>query len=500
MSRHAQWLVFIALLSAFCLWVASPPAFKGVDARACAALDGQAPPDDLKCSENLELDFNGDGVYEFVLNITESLGLDLVGGLRVLLQADVAARSFSPEDLNETANNRLAPRQRPGLDRSHRAGGRAATASWSNCRASAIPPRPSPPSSRRRCWSSSISAAWANQSRGYIGAEIVTDEQLAMRQDATLAEGEEDPLAGRRAHPVTGLPFRTVMSGAGLQAASAVLSQAQGTGNPEWMINFEIKEDFQDVFGGFTGGRIGEPMAIVLDGEVLSAPIIQAQLSTGGVITGQFTEDEATTLALQLRSGALPIPLRIESTQEVGATLGQESVRLSVQAGVVGVIVVLAFMLIYYRLPGLAADLALVVFILLNIAVFKLLPVTLTLPAITGFLISIGTAVDGNILIFERIKEELRGELPLDAALKAGFDRAWTSIRDSNLSTIIICGILFMFGQTPGASIVAGFAVTLAIGLTLNLFTAVIVTRSFLYLLVGIFRGPVANNRAILGA
>ena len=499
MSRHAQWLVFIALLSAFCLWVASPPAFKGVDARACAALDGQAPPEDLKCSENLELDFNGDGVYEFILNITESLGLDLVGGLRVLLQADVAARSFSPEDLNETANNVSRRVNALGLTEA------TVQVQGSDRILVELPGVRDPAQAIATIQQTALLefvdfGGLANQSRAYVGTEIVTDEQLAMRQDAALAEGEEDPLAGRRAHPVTGLPFRTVMSGAGLQAASAVLSQAQGTGNPEWMINFEIKEDFQDVFGGFTGGRIGEPMAIVLDGEVLSAPIIQAQLSTGGVITGQFTEDEATTLALQLRSGALPIPLRIESTQEVGATLGQESVRLSVQAGVVGVIVVLAFMLIYYRLPGLAADLALVVFILLNIAVFKLLPVTLTLPAITGFLISIGTAVDGNILIFERIKEELRGELPLDAALKAGFDRAWTSIRDSNLSTIIICGILFMFGQTPGASIVAGFAVTLAIGLTLNLFTAVIVTRSFLYLLVGIFRGPVANNRAILGA
>ena len=147
----------------------------------------------------------------------------------------------------------------------------------------------------------------------------------------------------------------------------------------------------------------------------------------------------------------------------------------------------------------MAADLALIVFIFLNIAVFKLLPVTLTLPAITGFLISIGTAVDGNILIFERIKEELRAGLPLDAALKAGFDRAWTSIRDSNLSTIIICGILFMFGQTPGASIVAGFAVTLAIGLTLNLFTAVIVTRAFLALLVRVFRVPIENRRGLLG-
>ena len=498
MSRHAQWLVFIVLLTAFCLWVASPPEFKGVDAAACAELDGEEPGA-LKCSENLEIDTNGDGIAEFVLNITQSLGLDLVGGLRVLLQADISAQSFSPEDLNETANNVSRRVNALGLTEA------TVQVQGADRILVELPGVRDPQQAIATIQQTALLefvdfGGLSNQARGFAGTEIVTDEQVALRGNAELAEGEEDPLAGRRTHPVSGMPFRTVMTGAGLQAASAVLSQSQGTGNPEWMINFEIKEDFQNIFGSFTRDRIGEPMAIVLDGEVLSAPIIQAQLSTGGVITGQFTEDEATTLALQLRSGALPIPLRIESTQEVGATLGQESVRLSVQAGVVGVIVVLAFMLIYYRLPGLAADLALVVFIFLNIAVFKLLPVTLTLPAITGFLISIGTAVDGNILIFERIKEELRGELPLDAALKAGFDRAWTSIRDSNLSTIIICGILFMFGQTPGASIVAGFAVTLAIGLVLNLFTAVIVTRTFLYILVGIFRGAVASNRAILGA
>ena len=498
MSRHAQWLVFIVLLTAFCLWVASPPEFKGVDAAACAALEGE-DSGALKCSENLEIDTNGDGVADFVLNITQSLGLDLVGGLRVLLQADISAQSFSPEDLNETANNVSRRVNALGLTEA------TVQVQGADRILVELPGVRDPQQAIATIQQTALLefvdfGGLSNQVRGIVGTEIVTDEQVALRGNVTLAEGEEDPLAGRRTHPVSGMPFRTVMTGAGLQAASAVLSQSQGTGNPEWMINFEIKEDFQSIFGSFTRDRIGEPMALVLDGEVLSAPIIQAQLSTGGVITGQFTEEEATTLALQLRSGALPIPLRIESTQEVGATLGQESVRLSVQAGVVGVIVVLAFMLIYYRLPGLAADLALVVFIFLNIAVFKLLPVTLTLPAITGFLISIGTAVDGNILIFERIKEELRGELPLDAALKAGFDRAWTSIRDSNLSTIIICGILFMFGQTPGASIVAGFAVTLAIGLVLNLFTAVIVTRTFLYILVGIFRSAVTNNRAILGA
>ena len=498
MSSHARWLIFIVLLSAFCIWVATPPDFKGVLSDACAQAGSDAPAD-LKCSENLEIDTNGDGQFEFVINITQSLGLDLVGGLRVLLQADISADSFSLEELGETANNVSRRVNALGLTE-------ATVQVQGRDRILVELPGVRDPAQavatiQRTALLEFVDfGGLRNQVGNLVGQEIVTSDQVEIRQNTTLAEGEEDPLANRRAHPVNGLPFRTVMSGAGLQAASAVLSPPQGTGSPEWMINFEVKEEYQEIFGNFTRERIGEPLAIVLDGEVLSAPIIQAQLSSGGVITGQFTEAEANTLALQLRSGALPIPLRIESTQEVGATLGQESVRLSVQAGVVGVIVVLAFMLIYYRLPGFAADLALIVFIFLNIAVFKLLPVTLTLPAITGFLISIGTAVDGNILIFERVKEELRAGLPLDAALKAGFDRAWTSIRDSNLSTIIICGILFMFGQTPGASIVAGFAVTLAIGLVLNLFTAVIVTRTFLYVLVGVFRSTIENNRAVLGA
>ena len=498
MTSHFRWLILIVVLSVFCIWVATPPESKGVNAELCAQASA-ADASDLKCTENLELDFNGDGEYEFVLNIVQSLGLDLVGGLRVLLQADIPANNFTADELAETANN---------VSRRVNALGLTEATVQVQGRDRILVELPGVRDPQQAIATIQQTAllefvdfgGLRNQVPNLVGQEIVTSEQVNLRGNVDVAADEDDPLAGRIAHPVSGLPFRTVMTGAGLQAASAVLAPAQGTGNPQWMINFEIKEDYQSVFGNFTLERIGEPMAIVLDGEVLSAPTIQAQLSTGGVISGQFTEEEANTLALQLRSGALPIPLRIESTQEVGATLGQESVRLSVQAGVIGVMVVLAFMLIYYRLPGLAADLALIVFIFLNIAVFKLLPVTLTLPAITGFLISIGTAVDGNILIFERIKEELRAGLPLNEALKAGFDRAWTSIRDSNLSTIIICGILFMFGQTPGASIVAGFAVTLAIGLVLNLFTAVIVTRTFLYILVGLFRSTLERRRALLGA
>ncbi|MEO1439878.1 MAG: protein translocase subunit SecD, partial [Chloroflexota bacterium] len=309
------------------------------------------------------------------------------------------------------------------------------------------------------------------------GANILTTEQnQVFEQRAVTSEVPlESLVADRAVNPNTGLPFETVMTGGGLAAAAAVFSQQSG-----WVIEFEVASDAQDIFGDYTGSNIGQPMAIVLDGEVLSFPTIQAALPTGGVISGNFTQEEAETLALQLRSGSLRIPLSVESTSQVGATLGQESVRLSIQAGIIGVIIVLAFMFIYYRALGIAADLALLVFIALNLALFKMIPVTLTLPAIAGFLISIGTAVDGNILIFERIKEEVRDGKPLSEALTAGFDRAWASIRDSNTSTIIICVILFFFGQTPGASIVSAFAITLALGLILNLFTAIVVTKTFL--------------------
>jgi protein-export membrane protein SecD len=302
-----------------------------------------------------------------------------------------------------------------------------------------------------------------------------------------------DPAAG--VNPLTGLPFETVITGAGLSAAQAQSDPTTGA----WSINFALNEEGQDPFFRFTSANINRSMAIVLDGVVLSAPTIQAALDTGGVITGRFTEEEARQLALQLRSGALRIPLSVENTAFVGATLGQQSVQLSIRAGIIGVIIVFTFMLVYYRVPGLAAVLALAVFIVLNLMVFKLIPVTLTLAAITGFLISIGTAVDGNILIFERVKEEIRNGKPLFDALDAGFDRAWVSIRDSNFSTILICAVLFFFGQTPGASIVSGFAVTLALGLIINLFTAVFVTRTFLYIFADRLRQPLSERKWLLG-
>jgi protein-export membrane protein SecD len=219
----------------------------------------------------------------------------------------------------------------------------------------------------------------------------------------------------------------------------------------------------------------------------------------GGLITGDFTRDEARVLEAQLKYGALPVPLEIIAFDTIGPSLGKISVDRSIRAGIIGVITVLLFMLIYYRVPGIAADLALLLFAAINFALFKYIPVTLSLPAITGFLISIGTAVDGNVLIFERLKEELRSGRNMERAIEAGFERAWTSIRDSNISTIIICLILYFFGNAFGASAVQGFAITLGMGLIINLFTAVIVTRTFLHTIVLLAGDQLRANHRLLG-
>jgi protein-export membrane protein SecD len=209
--------------------------------------------------------------------------------------------------------------------------------------------------------------------------------------------------------------------------------------------------------------------------------------------------EEAQNLALQLRFGSLPIPLKIESTRQIGATLGAESIAASVQAWTIGVSIVLFFMLIYYRLPGGLADIALIIYALLNFGVFKWLGVTLTLPAITGFLLSTGMAVDANILVFERIKEEIRRGLNLQEAVEIGFSRAWTSIRDSNVATLVICFILWSFGRNFGASIVQGFALTLAIGVLIRMVTAVIVTRTFVRLVSGGAADWLRSRKWLLG-
>jgi len=269
--------------------------------------------------------------------------------------------------------------------------------------------------------------------------------------------------------------FQTAMTGDVLSNAIAAPDQYNN-----WQINFGLTGEGSTTFFNFTSNNIGQPMAIVLDGRVLSAPTINAAISDNGVITGQFTQQEAESLAIQMRYGALPVPLKVVDIRTIGASLGQDSVERSLRAAIIGLTAVIIYMLALYRLPGVLAAGALFCYILFNLAIYKLIPVTLTLPGIAGFILSIGMAVDANILIFERFKEEMRSGRSLRLSVEAGFSRAWPAIWDSNLSTLITCTVLFWFGNTFGASTVKGFAITLAVGVLLSMFSAVFVTRTFM--------------------
>ncbi|MCC6382939.1 MAG: protein translocase subunit SecD [Dehalococcoidia bacterium] len=238
-------------------------------------------------------------------------------------------------------------------------------------------------------------------------------------------------------------------------------------------------------------------LLIYLDDQQISNAVVQSVISDRGVITGQPTFSDARDLSDLLNNGALPIPLKSIQSSEVSATLGEDSVVESVHAGEVGLLAVALFMILYYRLPGLLAALALGVYTATTLMVFKLWPVTLTLSGIAAFVLSVGMAVDANILIFERMKEELRRGRTLNAAVDIGFRRAWTSIRDSNISTLITCLILYWFGNQFGATVVKGFALTLAIGVGISMFSAITVTRTFLKMIVGT---PLAQNHWLFNA
>lgn len=282
---------------------------------------------------------------------------------------------------------------------------------------------------------------------------------------------------------VEGEQYKGLFTGAMVQSAEVGFDERS---LPQ--INFELKDEGAVIFEEFTSQNIcaragGAPctwLGITLDNTLISAATISSTISNRGRITGSFTLDEARDIVIKLKYGALPVPLEIAQNRTVGPTLGQDSVDRSLRAGIIGLVLVAVFMLIYYRLPGVVAVVALLIYALLVLGIFRLWPVVLTLAGIAGFILSVGMAVDANILIFERLKEELRRGRTLRSALDVGFDRAWTSIRDSNISTLITCAVLFYFGT----GIVRGFAVTLAIGVIISMFTAIIVTRTFLYLVV----------------
>lgn len=319
------------------------------------------------------------------------------------------------------------------------------------------------------------------QAKRLIGSTAV----LEFREQRVAEDGS--PILGETGE-IQWIPATALGDGAGQPLTGEFLNPNSqvvvdpATGLPE--VAFQLTGQGASIFEKVTTRLIGRQLGIFLDGEVISAPTVQAVISENGVITG-LTLDDAEVLAIQLNAGALPVPIKIIQEQDLDATLGADSLSRSIVAGVVGLGLVLTFLVLYYRLPGVLAAVALLIYALMVLATFKLIPVTLTLAGIAGFIISIGMAVDANILIFERMKEELRDGRTLKAAIEAGFNRAWTAIRDGNVSTIITCAILFWFGSRLGAPLVMGFAITLGIGVALSMFSAIFVTRSFLRFLAG---------------
>ncbi|MEL6400382.1 MAG: protein translocase subunit SecD [Cyanobacteria bacterium J06607_6] len=279
----------------------------------------------------------------------------------------------------------------------------------------------------------------------------------------------------------------------GERLTDAYAQPRQGGNQWEVVLDFDAAggNQFAELSRNVAG--TGRSLGIFLDNRLISAPTVDVRyaetgITGGAVISGNFDAEGASDLAIQLRGGALPLPVAVVETRTVGPTLGQDSIRRSLYAAIVGLVLVLIFMAVYYRLPGVLADIALVVYALLTFAAFNAFGVTLTLPGIAGFILSIGMAVDANVLIFERTREELRSGKTLYRSVESGFYRAFSSILDSNVTTLIACAALFWFG----AGLVKGFALTLAIGVVISLFTAVTCSRTLLFVSLGLpqFRKP----------
>ncbi len=280
------------------------------------------------------------------------------------------------------------------------------------------------------------------------------------------------------------------LTGDDLESAYAATSEIEAG----WVINIAFNDRGSEIFGELTRRIVGvqtKRIAVLLDEDVLLAPVARAWIRDGrsqisGGTFDPFTREEARTLAIQLESGRLPVPLNIIQESDVAALLGSESLKQSLFAGLVGLGLVMVFMVAYYRMAGIVAAVSLVVYALLVLAVFKLVPVTLTLSHIGGFILSVGMAVDANVLIFERMKEEVRIGRTLASAMEVGFNRAWPAIRDGNVSTLITCGVLIWFGDRLGGGLITGFAISLGIGIIASMFTAVVVSRNLLQLLAWI--------------
>ncbi len=311
-----------------------------------------------------------------------------------------------------------------------------------------------------------------NQAVELIGKTAQLDFREAASQSAQVKEATTAAILDILSMRKTGLT--------GKNLKKAQVSFNSQSGKPEVALEFD--GEGAKLFESITAKNVGKPLGIFLDDQILSypPPVVQSTISGGlAVISGQFSTTYAKQLSVALNAGALPVPIKVVEQRNIGATLGQESIQKSTLAGIIGLVIVALFMIVNYGLLGIVADVGLLIYAILVFAIFKLGSVTLTLAGIAGFILSIGMAVDANILIFERMKEEIRWGKDKVEALRLGFDRAFPSIRDSNISSLITCSILYWFGS----GIIRGFAITLAIGIVVSLFSAITVTRTFLRLI-----------------
>ena len=312
-----------------------------------------------------------------------------------------------------------------------------------------------------------------------IGATPSLDFRLVASDTEALSKEMEKATTPEEQQKISNQMFEyTGLTGRLLKKSRLEFNQSTG----EAMVSLQFNEEGDILFAKITKENVGRNLAIFLDGDMKSMPVIKEEIKGGNaVISGSFVGSagikEARKLVDNLNLGALPVPIELISTQTVGASLGSEAVAASVNSGIWAFIIIAIFLILYYRLPGLLASIALIIYAILNLALFKFIPVTLTAAGIAGFILSVGMAVDANILIFERMKEELKRGRELGDAVSEGFNRAWTSIRDSNISSMITAIILYMFSST---SVVKGFALVFFIGVAVSMFTAITASRTLL--------------------
>jgi preprotein translocase subunit SecD len=437
MRRYHRWIILILIILAVAIWIDLP---------------------------------NNPGIHVFGIerDITTSLGLDLVGGVQALLEADLPADTPIDAEAMQTARTIVENRVN-GL------GVTEAVVQLAGDRRIVVelPGETDPERALATLKQTGLlefvdlSSLSPDQAFALVGTTIETD--FARSEESQQEEGVEPSQI-----------YPTVITGSALGNVGVTTGP---TG--DYQVAFELKSEEAKIFSDYTTKNVGTVLAIVLDKQIISAPRINEPITDGqGVISGDFTLEGANELAVQLRYGSLPIPLTVVETRTVGPTLGSDSLQKSLVAGLIGFTVVILFMILYYRLPGIVADIAIIIYAILAFAIFRFIPITLSLAGIAGFLLSTGSALDANILFFERIKEELRSGRTLSQALDIGWRRAWPSIRDSNIAILITCAILFWFGSSFGATIVKGFSLTLALGVGISLFVALIVTRTLMGLVV----------------